>query len=59
MVVPGRRYHVVAQFAEQDLEFTGTGAIASDRQGPVFMTTGLVNMMIPWDSIETLEPVEE
>ena len=59
MVVPGRRYHVVAQFTDQDLEFMGTGAVASECQDPVFTTTGLVNMMIPWESIEKLDPVEE
>jgi len=59
MVVPGRRYHVVARFTDQDLEFMGIGAVGSERQDPVFMTTGLVNMMIPWESIEKLDPVEE
>ncbi|MEI6293475.1 MAG: hypothetical protein WCP36_07310 [Methanomicrobiales archaeon] len=59
MVVPGRRYHVVARFTDQDLEFMGTGAVSSERKDPVFMTTGLVNMMIPWEAIEKLDPVEE
>jgi hypothetical protein len=59
MVVPGKRYHVVAQFTDQDLEFTGIGAVGSERQDPVFMTTGLVTMMIPRGAIEKLEPVEQ
>jgi hypothetical protein len=59
MVVPGKRYHVVAQFTDQDLEFTGIGAVRSERQDPVFMTTGLVTMTIPWEAIEKLEPVDE
>ena len=59
MVVPGRRYHVVAQFTEQDLEFTGIGAVASEPQDPVFTTTGRVTMMIPWEAIRKLEPVAE
>jgi hypothetical protein len=41
------------------MEFTGKGAVGSERQDPVFMTTGLVTMMIPWEAIEKLEPVEE
>lgn len=59
MVVPGKRYHVIAQFTDQDLEFMGTGAVGTERQDPVFITTGLVMMMIPWESIEKLEPVKE
>jgi hypothetical protein len=59
LVVPGKRYHVVAQFIDQDLEFMGTGAIGTECQDPVFMTTGIVTMMIPWEVIETLEPVED
>jgi len=59
MVVPGKRYHVIAQFTDQDLEFMGTGAVAGERQDPVFLTTGMVNMMIPWDAIEKLDPVLE
>jgi hypothetical protein len=59
MVVPGKRYHVIAQFTDQDLEFMGIGAIGTECQDPVFMTTGLVTMIIPWDAIETLDPVEE
>ncbi len=33
----------------------GTGAIGTECQDPVFMTTGLVTMIIPWEAIETLD----
>jgi hypothetical protein len=59
IVVPGKRYHVVAQFTDQDLEFTGTGTVSNERQDPVFTTTGKVTMMIPWEAIRKLEPVAE
>ncbi|MEI7434118.1 MAG: hypothetical protein WCJ93_07715 [Methanomicrobiales archaeon] len=59
MVVPGKKYHVVAQFTDQDLEFMGTGAIGTESQDQVFMTTGQITMIIPWEAIETLDPVEE
>ena len=59
MVVPGRKYNVVARFTDQDLEFMGTGSIGIERQDPVFRTTGMVTMMIPWEAIEKLELVEE
>jgi hypothetical protein len=59
IVVPGKIYHVVAQFTDQDLEFTGTGTVSSERQDPVFTTTGTVTMTIPWETIEKLEPVAE
>lgn len=59
MVVPGRKSHLIARFTDQDLEFMGTGVVSSECQDPVFMTTGLVTMMIPWEVIEKLDPVEE
>jgi hypothetical protein len=59
MVVPGKRYRVHARFTDLDLEFMGIGAFGTERQGPVFIKTGLVTMMIPWEAIEKLEPVEE
>jgi hypothetical protein len=57
-LVEGRKYHIVARFTDQFLEFMGIGAVGSDHQDPVFMTTGLVTMMIPWEAIEKLEPVD-
>lgn len=53
-----KKYRVVTRYTDADAIFIGIGIKEiSERQDPVFSFNG-VTMMLPWQGIDHLEPVE-
>lgn len=57
-LVPGKKYLITTRWGEEVVEYVGIGAPGSERQDPVFKSSGLVTSMIPWQAIEKMGSVE-
>ena len=57
-LVMGKIYRITTRWGDEEVEYRGIGATGSDRQDPVFRSSGLVTSMIPWPAIEMIEPIE-
>ena len=55
-LVPGKNYHIVARFIDDDAIFVKMGVVGIPEY-PVFSFNG-VNKMVPWRGIDRIELVE-
>jgi len=56
ILVLKKKYRVVTRYTDANKIFIGMGAVRG-RNDPVFSLNG-VTMMLPWQAIERLDPVE-
>jgi hypothetical protein len=56
-LVENMKYHVVTRYIDEGAVFIGIGAVG-EKNKPAFIFRSGVTMLLPWQSIELLEPVD-
>jgi hypothetical protein len=56
-LVANKKYHIVSRYLDEDAVFIGIGAVG-DMNNPAFSIHSGVTMMLPWQGIDLIEPVD-
>jgi hypothetical protein len=56
-LIPGKKYHIVARFIDEDMIFVDFGVVGVP-EWPVFSSLKGVTRMLPWRGIDRIEPLE-
>jgi hypothetical protein len=56
-LVANKKYHIVTRYIDEDAIFIGIGAVG-ENYNPTFSFRSGVIMMLPWQGIDLIEPVD-